>query len=92
MARSFRPGDRIRIRALADRGSARLLDGLTGEVVGPHPIADNWYKIRLDPNHISPHPDWSAPFDRLVPEDCRLETDSARSGRLAEQVTVKHWP
>ena len=89
---SFQPGDRVRIRALRDMGSARLLDGLTGEIVGPHPIARNWYKVRLDPNQISPHPEWSAPLDRLVAEDYAPETERARSSLLAEQITVKHWP
>ena len=88
----FRPGDRIRIRALRDVGSARLLDGLTGEIVGPHPIARNWYKVRLDPNQISPYLEWSAPLDRLVPEDHAPEPKRARSNLLAEQITVKHSP
>jgi hypothetical protein len=89
---SFQPGDRVRIRALRDTGSARLLDGLSGEVVGPHPIARNWYKIRLDANHISPHSEWTAPFDRLVAEEHAPETDGDRSSVLAQQITVKHWP
>jgi hypothetical protein len=59
------PGDRVLIRALGDTGSARLLDGLTGQVVGPHPIARGWYKLNLDPNTITPHNEWSAPRDRL---------------------------
>src|SRR5437764_13587996 len=37
------PGERVRIRAVSERGSARLLDGLTGIVVGPHPFARGWY-------------------------------------------------
>ena len=44
----MRPGDRVRIRALRDFGSARVLNGITGEVVGPHAIAIGWYKVRLD--------------------------------------------
>jgi hypothetical protein len=82
---SFRPDDRIRIREFGDFGSARLLDELTGEVVGPHPLATGWYKIRLDPNDISPHAEWSAPGDRLTledeaqrPEGTKLSFDSSR--------------
>ena len=59
------PGERVRIKALREIGSARLLDGLTGSVVAPHPLARGWYKINLDPNEITPHSDWSAPRDRL---------------------------
>jgi len=59
------PGERVRIRAVGERGSARLLDGLTGIVVGPHPFARGWYKIKLDPNEITPHYDWSAPGQEL---------------------------
>ena len=90
--RAFGPGDRIRIRAVRDVGSARLLHGLAGEVVGPHPLAPNWYKIRLDPNDISPHPEWSAPLDRLIPEDIAADTQSPQTGQLLEQITVRHWP
>jgi hypothetical protein len=64
----FHPGDRVRIRALKDVGSARLLHGLTGEVVGPHPIAIGWVKVRLDANPISPHREWSVAADRLTYE------------------------
>lgn len=63
---AFRPGDRVLISAVREIGSARLLNGLTGEVVGPHPVANGWYKIRLDTNAITPHTDWSAPADRLT--------------------------
>lgn len=66
---TWRPGDRIRIRALRDVGSARLLDGLTGEITEAHPIAIGWYKIRLDNNEINPYCEWSAPGDRLVHVD-----------------------
>jgi hypothetical protein len=89
---SFRPGDRIRIRSLKDVGSARLLDGISGQVIGPHPIAHNWYKIRLDANYISPHPEWSAPYDRLVPEDEEADTAAPDSMLLSEQIRDGHWP
>ena len=49
------PGERVRIRALKDIGSARLLDGLTGQVLGPHPLARGWYKLHLEPNTITPY-------------------------------------
>ena len=81
------PGERVRIRALREIGSARLLDGLTGEVVGPHPVARDWYKIHLDPNSITPHSDWSAPGDRLVRID---EMDYAT--RVPERLPQQHFP
>jgi hypothetical protein len=65
-ARELIAGDRVRIVAIKKMGSAKLLNGLTGEVVEPHAFARGWYKIRLDPNDITPHKDWSVPGDRLV--------------------------
>ena len=88
----FRPGDRIRIRAVKEVGSARLLDGLTGRVIGPHPIANNWCKIWLDVNHITPDSEWSAPCDRLVLEHGAFETQTVDSGALSEQIKDGHWP
>ena len=82
----FCPGERVRIRAIRYVGSARLLHGLTGEVVAPHPIAKGWYKIRLDPNKISNYADWSVPGDRLIPEN-GTDCDSP-----PEQVTVPLYP
>lgn len=38
-----------------DVGSARLPDGLTGEVLGPHAVAIGWYKVRLEENQITSH-------------------------------------
>ena len=86
MEELFCPGDRVRIRAIRNVGSARLLHGLTGEIVGPHPIAKDWYKIRLDPNEISKFADWCIPGNRLIREhgtDC---------GRPSEQITVALFP
>ena len=81
------PGDRVLIRALRDIGSARLLDGLTGQVVGPHPIARGWYKVNLDPNTITPHSEWSAPRDRLM----RIgENENAQY--IPESVPHGHFP
>jgi hypothetical protein len=62
-------GDRVRIVAVKKIGSAKLLNGLTGEVIGPHALAKGWYKVRLDPNEITPHEDWSIPGERLVRYD-----------------------
>lgn len=59
-------GKRVKIRAFKPEGSARLLDGLTGTVLAPHPLAEDWVKIRLDPNPVTPHEEWSVPKDRLV--------------------------
>ena len=86
LSKPLRPGDRIRIRALSDFGSARLLDGLTGEVVGAHPVANGWYKIRLDANGTSPHAEWSAPGDRLVREG------DPHQANLVAPKGVKHFP
>ena len=86
MGEPFRAGERVRVRAIRNVGSARLLDGLPGEVVGPHPIAQGWYKIRLDPNRISKYTDWSVPGDRLIPEN------KADSGSAPQQITVPHFP
>ncbi len=70
----FAEGDRVRIRALRKIGSARKLNGLTGEVVQPHAYVSGWYKIRLDPNSVTDHLEWSVPADRLV----RCSDSSAR--------------
>lgn len=59
-------GRRVRIRAVKEVGSERLLDGLTGRVVELHPIAHKWVKVELDPNPITPHRIWSVPVERLV--------------------------
>jgi hypothetical protein len=82
----FCAGDRVRIRAFRNVGSARLLHGVTAEVVGPHPIARGWYKIRLDPNEISKHTDWCVPGDRLIPES------ETAGGPPPEQIIVPLFP
>lgn len=89
---ALRPGDRVRISAVREVGSARLLNGLLAEVLEAHPLASGWYKIRVDPNEITPHRDWSAPGDRLRrcnDPDGTTERDirSAFSGE-----TAKHFP
>jgi hypothetical protein len=53
-------------------GSARLLNGLTGEVLCSHALAHGWYKVRLDQNEVTPHEDWPIPGDRL-----ELEAETA---------------
>lgn len=63
---AYRAGDRVRICAYKKMGSCHLLDGLTAEIIDRHPFVPGWYKIRLDPNPISTHADWSAPGDRLL--------------------------
>jgi hypothetical protein len=80
-------GERVRIRALRDIGNARLLDGLTGSVVGPHPLARDWYKINLDPNEITLHNDWSAPRDGLRRID--EEEDTCEVPALMQ---LRHFP
>jgi hypothetical protein len=79
-------GQRVRICAIRNIGSARLLHGLTGEILGPHPIAKRWYKMRLDPNQISEYRDWCVPEDLLVPE-----TGTA-CGSPLEQIAVPLFP
>ncbi len=69
LARTHSPGDRVRILAVREIGSARLLHGLTGRVICPHALVHGWYKVELDPNTVTPHADWSVPADRLVPYD-----------------------
>ncbi|MFL6447652.1 MAG: hypothetical protein ACJ746_08180 [Bryobacteraceae bacterium] len=59
-------GKRVQIRAVKAQGSARLLDGLMGTVIGMHPIARGWVKLDLDQNPRTPHRDWSVATDRLV--------------------------
>jgi len=59
-------GARVRIQAVKEIGSARLLHGLTGTVIGLHPIAEDWVKVQLDANGVTPHRVWSVPLDRLV--------------------------
>ncbi len=34
--------------------------------MAPHAFAKGWYKVRLEPNDVTPHQDWSVPGDRLV--------------------------
>ena len=84
-------GDRVRIRGSRKVGSVRLLNGLAGEVVGPHPIAVGWYKIRLDPNDITPHAMWSIPGDKLVRVDDSSPTEVEHSGLLSG-IIIDHFP
>lgn len=73
-------------------GSARLLHGLTGEVVGRHPIATGWYRVRLDTNEVTPHALWYVPGDRLVRIDDPPEADCEQSSLLPGITTVDHFP
>jgi len=68
-----------------------LLNGLTGEVVEPHPIAIGWYKIRLDDNEITPHTVWSIPGDRLVRGGDQFQSEATPSS-LPPGTTVEHFP
>jgi hypothetical protein len=83
----------VRISALRDIGSARLLNGLLAEVVEPHPLVKGWYKIRLYENQVTPHPDWSAPADGLkrqsetAEETTPGEIDTTRIG-----PPLQHFP
>jgi hypothetical protein len=62
-------GKRVQIRAMEQCGSSHLLNGLKGTVVGLHPIAAGWVKLRLDQDSITPHQDRSIPKDRLIASD-----------------------
>lgn len=62
-------GKRVTIRAVRQYGTARVLDGLTGIVVAPHPIACDWVKVHLDPNPVTPHKEWAIPRDRLIVDE-----------------------
>lgn len=59
-------GKKVTIRTTTQLGSVSILNGLTGIVIGPHPIAPRWAKIRLDPNGVTPLEEWPVPEDRLV--------------------------
>jgi hypothetical protein len=59
-------GQRVRIQAIRDIGSARVLNHLLATVIARHPIAPLWYKIHLDPNSVTRHHEWTIPADRLV--------------------------
>ena len=73
----------MRIRAIKQHGSARLLDGLTGTVIAAHPEVPHWVKVHLDPNSVTPYREWSIPEDRLIV--CETESPEAASvGRGAE--------
>ena len=72
MCSSDLPGDRVRIVSVTGMGSERLLNGLTAEIICPHPFASNWYKVWLDPNEVTAHFEWSVPADRLTACDAHL--------------------
>jgi hypothetical protein len=46
--------------------STKFLNGLFAMVVGVHPIANSWLKLRLDANGTTPQLEWTLPADRLV--------------------------
>jgi len=62
-------GKKVKIRAMKHFGSVRVLNGLTGTVVAPHPIMPRWVKVHLDPNPVTPHKEWPVPQNRLVVDD-----------------------
>ena len=59
-------GKKVTIRAITQFGRVNLLNGLTGIIIAPHPIAPGWVKIRLDPNEVTPLEEWPVPEDRLI--------------------------
>jgi len=67
---SYAKGDRIRVVASAasPESSARLLSGMTGQVIGPHPFVSGWVKILLDRDAQLVHRDWSISVSYLEPE------------------------
>jgi hypothetical protein len=56
------------IRAAKSTGSARLLNGLTGTVIAPHPIARGWVIVHLDLNQATTYRTWPVPERLLVPD------------------------
>ena len=61
-------------------------------MVGPHPIATGWYKVRLDGNEVTPYALWSAPGDRLVRIDDPSDGESEQFGLLLGATKVQHFP
>jgi hypothetical protein len=59
-------GKRVKLRPSKWFGSVRVLNGLTGTVIAPHPIAPRWVKLQLDPNQVTPYKEWTVPQDWLV--------------------------
>jgi hypothetical protein len=59
-------GKRVRIRAVKREGSAHRLNGVTAKVVGPHPIAADWFRIELEENAVTTEREWTVPGNRLV--------------------------
>ena len=56
--------------------STKFLNGLSAMVVGVHPIANSWLKLRLDANPITPQLEWTLPTDRLVVTGAAASLDS----------------
>jgi hypothetical protein len=79
-------GKKVRIRAIKQHGSARLLDGLTGTVVAAHPEVPDWVKVHLDPNVVTPYREWSIPEDRLIV----CETESLEPALVGREAEVGH--
>jgi hypothetical protein len=78
-------GKKVIIRATTQLGSVSILNGLTGIVIAPHPIAPRWVKIRLDPNEITPLEEWPVPEDRLVVAGLSAATPIARKPMIPAQ-------
>lgn len=76
----------MRIRAIKQHGSARLLNGLTGTVVAGHPEVPDWVKVHLDPNSVTPYREWSIPEDRLI----LCEPESPEAALVGRRTEVGH--
>ena len=61
------PLTRVIVTAIKNEGSARLLHGLTGIVLGDHPIAAGWALVQIDPNERTDKHLWPIPWNRLRP-------------------------
>lgn len=59
------PGTRVEITDTKPLGGSVFLGSLQGTVIGPHSIAKNWFKIRVDPNNRTEHLEWPLPAQRL---------------------------
>jgi hypothetical protein len=61
-SRELPSGARVRVAATRDIGSESTLNGETAVVLGPHPIARNWVKIRIERDGV----EWPIPKNQLI--------------------------
>jgi hypothetical protein len=69
-------GKRVQIVSSQHDQSTKFLNGLSAMVVGVHPIANTWLKLKLDANPVTPQLDWALPANRLVVTGSLASLDS----------------